>query len=83
MTSQAINLKVVAPIPIDCNFWIQDDGWSGVCQTLGVGIHAANFEEAKRKMEDALREHIETLLRGEAVKEAAKNDEAAGVRKIA
>jgi hypothetical protein len=77
MSTQAVSLKVVAPIPIECSFWIGDDGWSGVCQPLGVAIRAANFEEAKKKMEVALRETIERLLRDET----SRNEKAA--RKIA
>ena len=79
MASQAVSLKVVAPIPIECNFWIEDDGWSGVCQQLGIAIRAANFEEAKKKMESTLRENIERLLREEAL----RNEQAASERKIA
>jgi hypothetical protein len=79
MTSQAVNLTVVAPIPIDCKFWIEDDGWSGVCDSLGVTIHAANFEEAKKKMEAALRERIELALKNES----SKHDESAEFRRSA
>jgi hypothetical protein len=68
MTSQAVSLTVVAPIPIDCKFWIEDDGWRGVCEMLGIAIHAANFEDAKKQMEATLRERIESVLRAEAAK---------------
>jgi hypothetical protein len=79
MTSQAVSLTVVAPIPIDCKFWIEDDGWSGVCQALSVTIRAANFEEAKKRMEAALRERIERVLNSEA----GKTDESAEFRRSA
>ena len=29
MTSQVVSLQVTASIPIDCDFWSEDDGWKG------------------------------------------------------
>src|ERR1022692_3014740 len=36
MTSQVVNLQVTASIPIDCDFWPEDDGWKGLCKSLSV-----------------------------------------------
>jgi hypothetical protein len=29
MTSQIVKLEVSASIPIECEFWWEDDGWKG------------------------------------------------------
>ena len=63
MTSQAIKLKVMAGVPEDCNFQLEDDGWNGVCEELSVTVRGSSFEDAKRKMEAALQAHIESVLR--------------------
>jgi hypothetical protein len=62
MTAQAIKLKVTASVPKDCIFQLQDDGWNGGCEDLSVSVRGSSFEDAKRKMEAALQEHIEGVL---------------------
>jgi len=62
MTTQAIKLKVTASVPIDCIFQLEDDGWNGVCEELSLTVRGSSFEDAKRKMEAALQEHIENVL---------------------
>ena len=32
MTTHAVKLKVSANVPKDCSFWLEDDGWNGVCE---------------------------------------------------
>jgi hypothetical protein len=39
MASQVVALKVIASIPIDCDFWSEDDGWKGLCKSLSVTVH--------------------------------------------
>jgi predicted RNase H-like HicB family nuclease len=63
MTSHAVKLKVIAGVPKDCSFWLEDDGWNGVCEELSVNVRGSSFEDAKRKMEAALQAHIEIVLR--------------------
>jgi hypothetical protein len=41
MTSQAVNLEVTASIPIDCDFWSEDDGWKGLCKSLSVTVRGS------------------------------------------
>ena len=63
MKSEAVVLPMVAGVPLDCSFWHEDDGWSGVCETLSVIVRGSSFEDAKKNMETALREHLERILR--------------------
>ena len=63
MTAHTLKLKVSANVPRDCSFWLEDDGWNGVCEELSVNVRGSSFEDAKRKMEAALQAHIEIVLR--------------------
>jgi hypothetical protein len=54
MTARAVKLKVFASVPKDCSFWVEDDGWNGVCEELSVTVRGSSFEDAKTKMEAAL-----------------------------
>jgi hypothetical protein len=63
MTAHAVKLKVVASVPKDCRFWLEDDGWNGVCEELSLTVHGSSFEDAKPKMEAALQAQIESVLR--------------------
>jgi predicted RNase H-like HicB family nuclease len=63
MTSQVVALKVIASIPIDCDFWSEDDGWKGLCKSLSVTVHGSSFEDAKKNMAGELQVHIERILR--------------------
>jgi predicted RNase H-like HicB family nuclease len=63
MKSEAVCLPVIAGVPLDCSFWPEDDGWSGVCKRLMVIVRGSSFEDAKKHMEAALQEHIERILR--------------------
>ena len=68
MTCHAVSLQVTAPITVECKFWAEDDGWSGVAEELGIRVRGLSFEEVKKNMEAALAERIVSLLRqtGEA-----------------
>jgi predicted RNase H-like HicB family nuclease len=63
MTSEVVNLEVTASIPIDCDFWSEDDGWKGKCKSLSVTVRGSSFEDAKKNMAGELRVHIERILR--------------------
>ena len=63
MTAHAVKLQVIAGVPEDCSFWLENDGWNAVCEELGVTVRGSSFAEAKTKMEAALQAHIESVLR--------------------
>jgi hypothetical protein len=63
MKSQAVTLPVIAGVPLDCSFWPEDDGWSGVCERLSVIVRGSGFEDAKKNMETTLQEQVERILR--------------------
>jgi hypothetical protein len=63
MKSEAASLPVIAGVPLDCSFWPEDDGWSGVCERLSVTVRGGSFEDVKKNMETALQERIERILR--------------------
>src|SRR5260370_38367170 len=48
MISQIVNLAVTATIPIDCDFWSEDDGWKGCCKSPSVTVNGRNIEMPKR-----------------------------------
>ena len=62
MTSEVVNLEVTASIPIDCDFWSEDDGWKGKCKSLPVTVRGSSFEDAKKNMAGELQVHIERTL---------------------
>jgi hypothetical protein len=63
MKSEAVTLPVIAGVPLDCSFWPEDDGWSGVCERLSVIVRGSSFEDAKKNMETTLQEQVERILR--------------------
>jgi predicted RNase H-like HicB family nuclease len=63
MKSEPVSLPVIAGVPLDCSFWPEDHGWSGVCETLLVAVRGSSFEDAKKNMATALQEHIERIVR--------------------
>jgi hypothetical protein len=63
MNTHAVKLQVEAKVPKQCIFWLEADGWTGICQELSITVQGSSFEGVKRTMEAALREHIETVLR--------------------
>ena len=46
MPSQMVNLPVNASIPIDRDFWSDDDGRKALCKSLSVTVHGNSFEDA-------------------------------------
>jgi hypothetical protein len=63
MTSQIVNLAVTATIPIDCDFWSEDDGWKGCCKSPSVTVNGRSIEDAKKNMATELQTRIERILR--------------------
>ena len=63
MTSEVVNLQVTASIPVDCDFWSEDDGWKGGCKSQSVTAGGGSFEDAKKTMATELQAYIERILR--------------------
>jgi len=63
MLPNAVKLVVTASVPLECEFWMEDDGWKGASVELSVAVHGSNFEEAKKNMEAALQTAVESILR--------------------
>ena len=63
MTSQVVTLEVIATIPIDCDFWSEEDGWQGLCKSLSLTVRGTSFEDAKKNMAGELEVYITKLLR--------------------
>jgi len=72
MTSQVVNLQVTASIPIDCDFWSEDDGWKGLCKSPSVTVRGSSFEDAKKNMATELQAHIERILREHSKRSARR-----------
>jgi hypothetical protein len=72
MTSQVVNLQVTASLPIDCDFWSEDDGWKGLCKSLSVTVHGSSFEDAKKNMATELQAHVEKILREHPTRSARR-----------
>jgi predicted RNase H-like HicB family nuclease len=62
MTHQAVSLKVIPCVHIECKFWLTDDGWNGSSDEPPAVVQASSFEQAKSDMELALGKHIDKLL---------------------
>jgi predicted RNase H-like HicB family nuclease len=71
MPADAVKLPVAASVPFECEFWPEDDGWTGSCPQLTVAVRGNNFEEAKKNMEEALQSRIESILRSHSDHAAA------------
>lgn len=72
MTSQVVNLQVTASVPIDCDFWSEDDVWKGKCKSLSVTVRGSSFEDAKKNMAVELRVRIERILRAHPKRSARR-----------
>jgi hypothetical protein len=62
MPNHAVALKVTPCLSIECKFWLDDVGWNGRAEELGIAIQAESFAQAKADMELALGKHLESLL---------------------
>lgn len=58
-----VTLKVNPYLPIECRFWLTDDGWNGTADALGISVQAGGFEQVKMDLELALGKQLESLLR--------------------
>jgi hypothetical protein len=63
MQPHAVKVPVTASVPFECEFWPEDDGWTGFCPQLKVTVRGNNFEDAKKNMEVGLQSRIESIVR--------------------
>jgi len=63
MNSQVVNLPVTASVPINCDFWLEDDGWKGLCRSPSITVRGSSFEDAKKSMASELQVQIDRILR--------------------
>ena len=59
----AVSVRVMAPVAFECKFWIDSDGWHAVADGLNIAVDGGSFEEAKRNMEAALNDYVQSLVR--------------------
>jgi hypothetical protein len=62
MAANVVKLLLEIPVAVDCEFRLEDDIWSGFSRQLAVQVTAPEFEQAKKSMQDRLKEKIERLL---------------------
>ena len=53
MKSRAVTLPVIAGVTLDCSFWHEDEGWSGVCKRLSVIVRGSGFADAQDEHGDS------------------------------
>ena len=72
MSSQVVNLQVTASVPINCDFWSEDDGWKGLCKSPSITVRGSSFEDAKKNMASELQAQIERILRERPMRSARR-----------
>jgi hypothetical protein len=72
MSSQVVNLEVTASVPINCDFWSEDDGWKGLCKSPSITVCGSSFEDAKKNMASELQAQIEKTLRQRPMRNARR-----------
>jgi len=72
MSSQVVNLQVTASVPINCDFWLEDDGWKGLCKSPAITVRGSSFEDAKKNMASELQVQIEKILRQRPMRSARR-----------
>jgi hypothetical protein len=63
MATHVVSVPVAAPIEIECKFWIEQGTWHGTLESLHIAVSGSSFEDAKNKMQAALQDRFEILLR--------------------
>ncbi len=72
MSSQVVNLQVTASVPINCDFWSEDDGWKRLCKSPSITVRGSSFEDAKKNMASELQAQIEKFLRQRPMRNARR-----------
>jgi predicted RNase H-like HicB family nuclease len=58
-----VSVPVIAPVPFECKFWQDSDVWHAVADRLNITVQGTSFEDAKRNMETALNDYVQSLVR--------------------
>ena len=58
----AVSVHVIAPVPFECKFWQDSDVWHAVADGLNIAVQGGSFEDAKRNMETALNDYVQSLV---------------------
>jgi hypothetical protein len=58
----AVSVPVIAHVPFECKFWQDSDGWHAVADGLNITVQGSSFEDAKRNMEIALNDYVQSLV---------------------
>jgi hypothetical protein len=72
MSSQVVSLQVTASVPINCDFWSEDDDWKGLCKSPSITVRGSSFEDAKKNMASELQAQIERILRERPMRSARR-----------
>jgi hypothetical protein len=72
MQAHSVKLGITPCLRLECKFWLGDDGWNGIIESVGLTVHAPDFQTAKSEMELALGKHLEALLAASAKSSAAQ-----------
>ena len=46
MQPHTVKLGVRPCLLLECKFWLEDDGWNAIIESLGLAVHAPSFEAA-------------------------------------
>ena len=63
MRSHSVKMLVIAPMPFQCEFRPNSEGWTAESHEPPLQVHGSSFEDAKRNMEAALQAHLASVLR--------------------
>jgi hypothetical protein len=63
MRSHSVKMLVIAPLPFQCEFRPNSEGWIAECHDPPLQVHGSSFEDAKRNMEAALQSQVMSVLR--------------------
>jgi hypothetical protein len=58
----AVSVRVIAPVAFECKFWTDNYGWHAVADGLNITVQGSSFEDAKRNMETALNDYVQSLV---------------------
>jgi hypothetical protein len=48
MQPHAVTVPVVTPVPIECTFWPEEDGWKGACVEFAVAVPGQQFRRSQK-----------------------------------
>jgi len=63
MEPHRVKLGITPCLRLECTFWLEEEGWCGGLESLGITVHAPTFVAAKNDLELELGKYIGTLLK--------------------